>query len=256
MADRIELVEQDGGTVVLLDGRPQSHVDLDDPGRLVFDYVRRIGDVLDALAPDGVPLRVVHVGGAGLTLPRYLARTRPRSSQVVLEPDEELTALVRAELPLPPRSGIKVRPVDGRSGLAALPPGRADAVVVDAYDDGRVPRDLVTREAFAALAAALAPHGVAVLNISDAAPFPLVRDVVAGLEEVLPVLAVCSEPATAKGRRAGNVLVLATRSELPVAALRARARGSATPYRVLDGGAVRDGFGGGTALDQPSRGGG
>ena len=32
----------DDGYVVLLDGRPQSHVDLDDPTHLHFEYVARV----------------------------------------------------------------------------------------------------------------------------------------------------------------------------------------------------------------------
>ncbi|MGB0191567.1 MAG: spermidine synthase, partial [Nocardioides sp.] len=125
MAER-EVRLMDGGHVVLVDGRAQSHVDLADPTRLAFDYVRRMGDVIDALGDPGAPVRAIHVGGAGMTLPRYLAATRPGSRQTVLEPDEELTALVRRDIPLPPRSGIKVRPVDGRAGLVDLPDGRAD----------------------------------------------------------------------------------------------------------------------------------
>ena len=116
---------------------------LDDPTRLAFDYVRRMGDVIDALGEPGAPLRAIHVGGAGMTLPRYLAATRPGSRQTVLEPDEELTALVRRDLPLPPRSGIKVRPVDGRAGLGDLPDGRADLLVLDAYARGRARPDRV-----------------------------------------------------------------------------------------------------------------
>ncbi len=82
---------------------------------------------------------MLHVGGAGLTLPRYVAATRPGSWQVVLEPDAALTARVRAELPLPRRSGIRVRAQDGRTGLAAVRDDAVDLVVVDAFDDGEVP---------------------------------------------------------------------------------------------------------------------
>src|SRR6185503_8246339 len=53
-----------------------------------------------------------------MTLPRYLAATRPQSAQVVFEPDVTLTDFVRIHLPLPRRSGIKVRAVDGLSGIA------------------------------------------------------------------------------------------------------------------------------------------
>ena len=86
----------------------QSYVDIDDPLRLEFDYVQRLADIVDSVAEPGRRIRVVHVGGAGMTLPRYLAATRPTSAQVVLEPDIDLTAFVRRHLPLPARSGIKV----------------------------------------------------------------------------------------------------------------------------------------------------
>ena len=47
----------------------QSYVDLDDPLRLEFDYVQRLVDVLDSVAGPGQRLRVVHVGGAAMTVP-------------------------------------------------------------------------------------------------------------------------------------------------------------------------------------------
>lgn len=243
---QVEVVAADGGALVLVDGRPQSHVDLDDPTHVAFDYVRRSADVVDACAPAGAPLRVVHVGGAGLTLARYVAATRPRSSQVVLEPDAALVELVRRELPLPPRSGIRVRPQDGRSGLATLPDGRADVLVLDAYDEGRVPAELVTAEALAEVARVLRPSGLAVLNLADGAPFPLVRSVVAGLAPVLPALAAGVEPATLKARRAGNVLLVAGRDEEALAPARGAAPTGEAPYRLLDVVGVASSFGGGT----------
>ena len=41
------------GLTLLVDGTAQSHVDPDDPTRLFFEYVRRIGHVLDARARAG-----------------------------------------------------------------------------------------------------------------------------------------------------------------------------------------------------------
>ncbi|MFC6345166.1 spermidine synthase, partial [Nocardioides hankookensis] len=59
--DEAEIVTGDrpGSFVLRMSGMDQSHVDLDDPTRIVFDYVRRLADVVDAVAPAGVPLRVV-----------------------------------------------------------------------------------------------------------------------------------------------------------------------------------------------------
>ena len=42
------------GWTLLVDGTAQSHVDLDDPEHLEFEYVRRLAHVVDLMAP---PLR-------------------------------------------------------------------------------------------------------------------------------------------------------------------------------------------------------
>ena len=238
--------ERPNAYVLRVDGADQSHVDLDDPTRLEFDYVRRMGDVLDAWQPAGEPLRIVHVGGAAMTLPRYVAATRPRSSQIVLEPVIELTELVRSALPVPRRSGIKVRPVDGRAGTAELREGSADVVILDAFTDARVPADLVTAEYFESVSRALTDSGCFLLNLTDRAPFAWTRRVVTGLRTVLPQLIVSAEPATLRGCRFGNLLAVASRTPLPVTSLRQRASSSAAPYRVLDAAQVSSSLGGGT----------
>ena len=69
--------EVPGAYFVRIDGTDQSFVDPTDPLRLEFDYVQRIAEVIDTIAPTGERIRVVHVGGAGMTLPRYIAATRP-----------------------------------------------------------------------------------------------------------------------------------------------------------------------------------
>lgn len=232
-------------------GRDQSYVDLADPTHLAFDYVRRLGDVVDLHRPPGEPTRVVHVGGAGLSLARYVVATRPRSWQVVLEPDEVLTELVRERLPLPRRSGIKVRPVDGRTGVAALRETSADLVVLDAFHDGRVPAELVTVPFFVDVARALAPGGWFLLNLSDRAPFTGTRDVVAGLRTTFPRTLVAAEPATLRGRRAGNLTVVVGPDDSLADALRARAAGGALGARVLDHDRVSDSFGGGRGTGAP-----
>lgn len=239
-----EIVPEGPGFVLRKDGMSQSHVDLDDPTLLAFDYVRRIGDVLDAAAPAGEPLRVVHVGGAALTLPRYVAATRPRSAQIVLEPDEELTALVRERLPLPARSGIRVRPQDGRTGLSGLRDDSADVLVLDAFADGRVPGSLVTGEAFAQMRRVVARGGLLVANLVDGAPFAHVRRSLAGVRESWREVLVSAEPATLRGRRQGNLIVVAG-GTVPADALAVRAGTGVAPYRILSGTAVSDSLGGG-----------
>lgn len=216
-------------------GTDQSYVDLDDPRRLEFDYIQRFADLIDVLATAGDPVRIVHVGGAALTLPRYLAVTRPQSAQLVLEPDAELTAFVRERLPLPRRSGIKVRGIDGRSGIAELRDDYAELVVVDAFDGARVPADLTTVEFFTDVARVLTGSGVVMVNLTDRAPFGYGRRAVAALRAAFPQVALSAEPATLKGRRFGNVLVLGSARPLPTLELARRAGSGAYPYRIVHG---------------------
>ncbi|MCW2764687.1 MAG: putative spermidine synthase [Nocardioides sp.] len=249
MAGDIEILREGPSSFLLrVGGRDQSHVHLDDPTRLDFDYVRRMADVIDAHGAPAQPLRCVHVGGGGLTLPRYVAATRPRSGQIVLEPVTEVTEATRELLPLPARSGIKVRALDGRSGLEALRDDSADVVLLDAFDEGVVPADLVTVECFGVVARVLAADGLFLLNLADRAPFAHVRRVVAGLRTVFPRLLLSAEPATLRARRAGNLLVVASPRSVPLATLRERAASSALPYRVLDEAGISSSFGGGAPL--------
>src|SRR6202034_4346146 len=95
-----------------VDGIPQSHVDLDDPQYLEFEYMRRLGHLADLAAPAGEPLRVLHLGAGGLTLARYVAATRPGSSQLAVESDAALADLVRQRVALeqPARRAAGPRP--------------------------------------------------------------------------------------------------------------------------------------------------
>ncbi|GGF34917.1 hypothetical protein GCM10011519_05470 [Marmoricola endophyticus] len=252
----VELVPdpgRDDAFTLRVGGADQSHVDLTDPLRLDFDYVQRAADVLDAALPRPDRRAVLHVGGAGLTLPRWVAATRPTSRQVVLEPDAALTTLVRERLPLPPRSRIKVREQDGRRGVRELRDGWADAVVLDAFAGARVPAELTTEGFFADVARVLAPEGLLVANLADRAPFGHLRRALAGVRLSLPQLLVLAEPAVLKGRRFGNLVVAASRRPLPGAALARRSSGAAFPYRVLAEDEVADRFGGGAPFTDDDR---
>ncbi len=217
-AELLADADRPAGWLVLIDRVRQSYVDLDDPTYLDFEYVQAFADVLNAL-PDG-PLAVTHVGGAGCTLARYVAVTRPGSPQIVLEPDAALTATIRARLPLPRRARIRIRPVDGRGGIAELADAAADVVVLDAYHGARVPADVTTREFLAEVARVLRPDGVLLANLSDGPPLRYIARVSATVREVLPSLVLVADPAVLKARRFGNIVVAASRRPLPVAELR------------------------------------
>jgi spermidine synthase len=222
--------DRPGGWLLTIDRIRQSYVDLDDPTYLDFEYLQAFADLLNAL-PDG-PLAVTHIGGGGCTLARYVLATRPGSTQIVLEPDAALTATVRARLPLPPRSGIRIRTADGRAGLAAVHDASADVVVLDAFHGGRVPEHLTTTEFVADVARVLRPGGVLLGNVADGPPLTYSRRLVATLRTALPETLVTAEASVLKGRRFGNIVVAASRKPLPVAALRRAAASAPFPRTV------------------------
>jgi len=211
VAELLADADRPGGWLLLLDRIRQSYVDLDDPSYLDFEYVQAFADVLDALPPG--PLAVTHVGGGACTLARYIAATRPGSPQIVLEPDAALTALVRARLPFARGTRVRIRPVGGRAGVAALAVASADVLVLDAFHGGRVPAELTTAEFVADVARVLRPSGVLLVNIADGPPGVFVRRLVSTLCAGLPSALLIADPAVLKRRRFGNVVLAASRGD-------------------------------------------
>jgi len=238
------------GWQLAVDDVPQSHVDLADPTVLVFEYVRWIGGLVDCLAELGEDLHTVHVGGGAGTLARYVAATRPGSHQVVLDPDAALLDVVREQLGLRSAGRLKVRAVDGRAGLAGCRQGSFDLVVRDAFADAGVPTSLVTMQWCEVVAEVLRPGGVLVCNLPDSTPFRHTRAEVATLRTRFAHVLAVAEPGTLRGRRTGNVVLVASDVPLPEATWGRRLAGDAVaPVRLMDEGQVRDRFGGGTPLD-------
>jgi hypothetical protein len=213
----------------------QSYVDLDNPRRLEFDYLEQIAIVVDTAAPPGEPVRAVHIGGAAMSLARYVAATRPRSAQLVFEPDTELTAFVRTHLPLPARSGIRVRAVEGRSGLVGLRDGSADLVIMDAFVGPRTPAELTTLECWTDLRRVLTAGGTMIANITDRGPLGYARRVLAGLAACFAHRLLMAEASTLKGRRFGNVILVGSGRPLATDEIAAAAGHVLYPYRVLSG---------------------
>ncbi|OLT38899.1 hypothetical protein BJF86_09705 [Serinicoccus sp. CNJ-927] len=228
----MEIVRDErGGATVLRDGHPQSYVDLDDPELLVFEYVEHLALVLRALRPDPAPLAVTHVGGAGMTLARWVHRTHPGSPQIVLEPDAALIELVRRELPLPRGHRIRVRPQTGQEGIGGLRDGSADVVVVDAFDEGRVPGALAGGSFAAELARVLAPEGLVLVNGADLPGLRWVARLGATLRQSLPHVGQLVLREVATGKRYGNVVLVASARPLDDVTLTREAARATFPTR-------------------------
>ncbi|MEU9990778.1 fused MFS/spermidine synthase [Streptomyces sp. NPDC048045] len=232
-------VDRERAWLLTVDGAPQSYVDLDDPAYLEFEYTRRLGYVLDTVAEAGRALDAVHLGGGALTLPRYLAATRPGSRQDVVEVDRALLELVVEHLPLPAGSGVALHAADARAWLEAAPDDSADVLIADVFGGSRVPAHLTSLACAREAERVLRPGGVYLANLADAAPFAFLRSQLANLAAVFEEPVLIAEPGVLRGRRFGNAVLVASHREIDTAALARRTAADAFPARVEHGPALR-----------------
>jgi spermidine synthase len=233
---------------LLVDSTPQSYVDLDDPLYLDFEYVRRIGHVLDFAAPDGAPLRVLHLGGGALSLARYVAASRPGSRQLAVDADAAVVELVRERLPLRQparrvtsrvgaRAGrVTVRVGDARAVLSTVRAGSFDVVISDVFAGARTPAHLTSVEFAAASRGVLGSDGIFVANIGDGPPLTHARARTSAAMAVFADVCVMADAPVLRGRRFGNLVLAASDAALPITDLTRRVAADPFPARLLHGG--------------------
>jgi hypothetical protein len=240
-----------GGYELVVDGTPQSHVDLDDPTHLFFEYIARMGHVIDQLRMPGEPITALHLGAGALTLPRYVEATRPGSRQQVIELEPALVDLVRAELPLPRGASIRMRYGDAREVLGRLPRGLhgvADLVVVDIFGGDRIPAHVTSLEFYRKCGAFLAEQGVLLVNVADGVGAAFARGQAATLVSAFADpstdsrhrVAVLAEAQVLRGRRYGNFVLVASPSPLPLDWIPRLLAGGPHPAQLVHGTELRN----------------
>ena len=230
-----------GSFTLVVDGTPQSHVNLDDPIQLFFEYVQRIGHVIDQLS-DG-PITAVHLGAGALTLPRYVEATRPGSRQQVVELETDLVDLVREHLPWSRTASIRVRHGDAREVLGRFPPGlrgTVDLLVVDVFGGARIPAHVTSFEFYTTAAAMLATDGVICVNIADGPGLAFARGQAATLLAATGHVAALAETQILKGKRFGNVVLVGSARPLPLDWMPRLLAGGPHPAKVVAGSELAD----------------
>lgn len=202
-----------GGRALWLDILRHSYVDLNDPTYLELRYSKGFADVITASRPDGAGARppdVLHIGGGGFTMPRYLSAKYPGSHHVVYEIDPDLVKLARTELGLVTGPNLEVDVGDARLLMRRLPPASQDIALGDAFGDLAVPWHLTTRQFVAELHRVLRPGGFYMLNLIDYPPLRFVRAQLATLATAFDHLLVVAPPAFLAGDAGGNFVVAAS----------------------------------------------
>jgi spermidine synthase len=209
------------GRLLILNSAHHSYVDLSDPLHLDFAYVQWIAAVTDALSPaPASPIDALHLGGGGFTMPEYLRATRPGSRQLVLELDGGLVKLDRRKLGLVTGPDLRVKVGDARVGLTGQPAAAYDLVIGDAFGYLVVPWHLSTREMMAQVARTLRPGGLYAQNVIDYPPDRFVKSELATVAAVFPHVALIAPPKALAGSTGSNFVIVASKSPLPLTAIR------------------------------------
>ena len=227
-----------GGYTLVVNGTPQSHVNLASQGEVFFEYIQRMTHVIDLLRTSREPITALHLGAGALTLPRYIEHTRPGSRQQVIELERELVDFVREHLPLPREASIRIRYGDARATLPTLPEGlrgTIDLLVVDVFSGSRIPPHVTTIEFYREIVSLLARDGVVLVNIADGPGLPFARGQVATLREAIGSVAVIAETGVMKGRRYGNLVLVGSRRPMPLEWVPRIIAGGPHPSSVLHG---------------------
>lgn len=207
-----------GGRSLQLDTLSHSYVDLDDPEHLEFSYIRGIAAVIDVTLPDD-RVRALHVGGGGLTLPRYLEATRSDASSLVMEIDRGVVELDEEQLAVKTGPDLEILVKDARVGLRSEGSATRDVVIGDAFSGLSVPWHLTTREALTEVRRVLDDDGLYVMNLIDYPPLGFVRAEAATIRDAFPYAALIARPETLRRRSGGNVLIVGSERALPLQAL-------------------------------------
>lgn len=217
-----------------------SYTNVADPTDLRLPYARDVAAVIDAARPGAS--HIVTIGGGGETLVRYLASTRPTSSQTVIEIDSALATAVRDHLG-PFMGDERVRTIIGDAGLVMrdLPYGGADVVIGDAFSGLAVPWHLTTVEFLTLVRDRLTADGIYVMNVVDAGNYALARAEIATLARVFDEVVVLTRGAALEPNGPNTNLVVVAGSRLPGAnELEVAVRNAGSSSIVVSGDALTE----------------
>lgn len=235
--------DRDSGRTLVLDGVQHSYVDLDDPEHLEFAYVQAIASLADTAFAPAEPLDTYHLGGGGLTVPRYLTAVRPGTTSAVSEIDPGVVRLDRELLGDDVVDALRVQAEDGRLGLRSLATGSRDLVVGDAFGGVSVPWHLTTAETVADVRRVLRPGGVYAMNLIDHGSLAFARAAAATLADGFGHVAVAAEPGVWAGDDGGNLVAAASDDRLDLDAWAARMTERGTGWEVVGGAELADWIG-------------
>ncbi|MEE3852364.1 fused MFS/spermidine synthase [Gordonia sp. LSe1-13] len=239
-----------GGWLLTVNGAQSSHIH-PDPGVLDFEYMRQMAAMIAEAYSDDAALRVLHLGAAACALPRFIADRYAESRQVAVEIDGALARLAREWFDLPRAPRLRIRVGDAREVLESLREDTRDVVVRDAFAEARTPRHLTTHEFVVEVRRVLTPGGLYLANCGDNRDLTLARAEVTTAASVFEHVAVVADAAMLKGRRTGNLVLVASDRAIEAGPGLVRTLlADPQPAKILAGRQARE-FGSGSVITDP-----
>jgi len=239
-AELVQDRDNPDGYLLMVNGVQSSHIDLSDPRRLEFEYMRWIASVVEQSSEAAEPMRVLHLGAAACSLARYLLQVRPASQHLAVDSDGELARLAREWFDLPKAPALRIRVGDARLVTESLADASFTVVVRDVFAGAVTPPSMTTVEFTAQVRRILKPGGLYLLNCGDAPDLNGSRAEVATVGAIFPELAVIADPPMLKGRRRGNVIVVGSDAPIESPALVRELLGGAVPAQFWNDGRTRE----------------
>jgi len=218
--------------LLLVNGVQSSHLDLDDPAWLDFEYLRWMAAIITAHVPVEARISAVHLGAAGCSLARHLIAVRPDSHHLAVDIDAALVRGVREWFALPPAPSLRIRAGEARAVTEAMAPASRNLVVRDVFAGDQTPAHLTTVQFTAAVRRVLRPEGLYLLNCGDRPTLASARAEAATVATAFEHVAIAADPAMLKGRRRGNVVIAGSDSALDHPRLTRDLLGGAVPAQL------------------------
>ena len=186
--------------------RNQTCIDVKDPYRIIFPYVRML---FAGLLANPEPERALMIGLGGGTVANVLVDVFPNITMDLVEVDRAVVKVARDYFDFREADNTEVHIIDGRvfTRRAVLRQERYDLVILDAFTGEYIPEHLITLEFMRDIASLLTDRGVVIANTFEGSAL---YDY-----ESATYRAAFGNFLNLKMPRTGNRVIVATRSELP-----------------------------------------
>ncbi|MDA3937438.1 MAG: fused MFS/spermidine synthase [Actinomycetota bacterium] len=158
---RIRIVEGHGVRLLKFERNEQSSMHMDDPFETDIQYVGYFHVTL-AVKPDAARALVIGLGGGSVV--KRMWRDYPALHIDAVELDDEVVEIAYVFFDLPEDDRIRVFTDEGRAHLSHSSE-TYDIILIDAFDDDRVPTPLLTEEFLRMCRDHLSPDGVIAYNV-------------------------------------------------------------------------------------------